>query len=80
MLDQNFSIRCALVWAAWIGAAGGIALDWTLRLDPAGRLGVILTAVACTLMVFNDNAKTRRAIRGVLREAERPHADLTSLH
>lgn len=75
MLDQNFSLRCALVWVAWMVSLAGGIIDWTMHNDAAGRSGVVFAAAACTLMVFNDNAKTRRAMRNAIREAhvvERP--------
>lgn len=76
MLDQNFSLRVALVWAAWIAAIVGGILDWTLHIEAAGRSGVVCAGLACTLMVFGDNAKTRRAVRNSLRDADRSAVDL----
>lgn len=62
MLDQGISVRSALVWIIWLASgAVGIA-GWLEGIEALGRLGLVLAAMACTLMVLNDNARTREMV------------------
>lgn len=65
----NLSWGSALMWVAWAGAVTLVASGF--RLDDAnlGQAGLVCSALAASMTVIRDNAKTRRVVRSSVREA-----------
>lgn len=80
MLDQSLSVRCAAMWGAWLLTALVFAADWALWDAPKlGELSIILIAIAATLTILNDNARTRSLAWLAMHEDD-PEQRVSRLH
>lgn len=69
MLDQGVSLRSVLVWVASVVAMSTTAAGWIADIEELQGLGLVLTIIACTLVLAHDHAKTRQLLRRNHREA-----------
>lgn len=69
MMERGVSVRCMVTWAVWLTAAlcgiGGVLLDN----ETVSLIAVVLACAGMTLLILNDNARTRRLLRVALSEA-----------
>lgn len=72
MMDQVCSYRVMMAAGCWVLAVGLGMTAWLGHWPDLRFVGIAFVAVACTLTIINDNARTRRLVRLSLTEpAER---------
>lgn len=70
MFDREirFGIGSAVMLLWWVTTFGLIAGSWRWSSVELGFAGAASSAMAAALMVIQDNAKTRRVVRALVRE------------
>ena len=68
MWESGFSFGVFFTTAAWVGAVLLVACD-VVGLAPVADLGLVCAAAAAALTVMRDNARTRKVVRLLARQA-----------
>lgn len=67
MLDRGVSVRCVLMVSLFVLAAIAGGFSYLLQ-GETGWAAIIAACGGFVLVILNDNAKTRRALRAAIRE------------